>query len=165
MEDIPSAGALEHELFELLVRRLEVVVDDDDVVDAGGLGELELVLGLGEALLDAGLGLGAAAAEALLEGLLRGWRDEDVAGVDARGLDLLDTLYDVSIILSSDALPWTPKGQQTSISMSKSTTLPFAVCSSMVFLLVPYLLPPNLACSTKPFCPIRSSKSAIGTKW
>ena len=74
---------LVHEVLELLVRRLEVVVDDDDVVGAGGLGELKLVLGLAEALLDALLRLGAAVAEALLEGLLRRGRDEDVAGVDA----------------------------------------------------------------------------------
>lgn len=86
------ARLLVHKVLELLVRRLEVVVDDDDVVSAGSLGELELILGLAEALLDALLGLGAAAAEALLEGLLRRGRDEDVAGVDARGLDLLDAL-------------------------------------------------------------------------
>lgn len=81
-----------NKLVKLLIRRLEVVVDDDDVVHAGGLGVLELDLCLGEALLDAGLGLGAATAQALLEGVLRGGRDEDVARVDAGGLDLLDAL-------------------------------------------------------------------------
>lgn len=59
---------------------------------AGGLGVLELDLCLREALLNAGLGLGAAATEALLERLLRGGRDEDVAGVDAGVLDLLYAL-------------------------------------------------------------------------
>lgn len=66
---------------------------------AGGLGVLELELGLCEALLDAGLGLGAAAAEALLEGVLGGGRDEDVAGVDAGGLDLLYALFLSSALL------------------------------------------------------------------
>lgn len=87
----PSARPV-NKLIQLLIRRLEVVVDDDDVVHAGGLGVLELDLGLGEALLDAGLGLGAAAAEALLESVLRGGGDEDVARVDAGSLDLLDAL-------------------------------------------------------------------------
>ncbi len=73
---------LVNEGVQLLVGRLEVVVDNDEVVDARGLRVLELLVGLGEALLDAGLGLGAAAAQALLELLERGRRDEDVAGGD-----------------------------------------------------------------------------------
>lgn len=89
------------ELVELLVGSLEVVVDNDEVVDAGGLGVLELLAGLGEALLDAGLGLGAAAAQALLELLDRGWRDEDVAGGDARVFDLLDALPKLLAIVPS----------------------------------------------------------------
>lgn len=83
---------LVNEVVELLVSRLEVVVDNDEVVDAWRLGVLELLVGLGEALLDAGLGLGAAASQALLELLDRGRRDEDVAGGDARVFDLLDAL-------------------------------------------------------------------------
>lgn len=93
-----SVGPI-HKLLKPLVRRLKVVVDDDDVVHAGGLGVLELELGLCEALLDAGLGLGAAAAEALLEGVLGGGRDENVAGVDAGGLDLLHALFLPSALL------------------------------------------------------------------
>lgn len=81
-----------NEVVELLVGSLEVVVDNDEVVDAWRLGELELLVGLGEALLDAGLGLGAAASQALLELLDRRRRDEDVAGGDARVFDLLDAL-------------------------------------------------------------------------
>jgi len=53
--------------------------------------------------------------------------------------------------------------QLTSISISKTTTRPFFPISSIIFLLVPYLLPPNLACSTKPFSAMRPSNSCIGT--
>lgn len=57
------------------------------------LAESELVLGLGQSLENLLLFVGAAATESLLE-LLLGWgSDEDVAGREARGLDLLDTLH------------------------------------------------------------------------
>jgi hypothetical protein len=61
-------------------------------VHVGGLGILELDLGLLEALAHGILGLGAATAEALLEGLEGGGLDEDVSGGDAGGLDLLYSL-------------------------------------------------------------------------
>lgn len=80
------------EVIELLVSCLEIVVDDDNVMYAGSLGVLELALRLGEALLHALLGLGAAAAEAFLEDFFGGGRDEDVAGGDVGVFDLLDAL-------------------------------------------------------------------------
>lgn len=84
--------SLVDKLLKLGVCGVEVVVDDDDVVDAGGLGVLELVGGLREALLYARLVLGAAAAQPRLEGLDGGRGDEDVAGGDAGVFDLLDAL-------------------------------------------------------------------------
>lgn len=81
-----------HELLELGIGALEVVVDDDAVVHAGRLGILELVVGLREALLDRLLGLGAAVAQAGLERGEGRRRDEDVARGDGGGLDLLDAL-------------------------------------------------------------------------
>lgn len=54
-------------VLERLIRLLEVVVDNDQVVNAGGLGVGQLELGLRETLLDALFLFGAAAAEALLE--------------------------------------------------------------------------------------------------
>ena len=79
-------------VLELLVGGLEVVVDDGLVVHARGAGVLELLLGLGQALLHARLGLGAAAAQALLEDGLGGRGDEDEARGDRGLLDLLDAL-------------------------------------------------------------------------
>lgn len=84
--------SLVDKLLKLVVCGVEVVVDDDDIVDAGGLGVLELVGGLREALLYARLVLGAAAAQPRLEGLDGGRGDEDVAGGDAGVFDLLDAL-------------------------------------------------------------------------
>lgn len=54
-------------VLESLVGLLEVVVDNNQVVDAGGLGIGQLELGLRETLLDTLFLFGAAAAEALLE--------------------------------------------------------------------------------------------------
>lgn len=62
-------------------------------MNTGGLGVFELVLGLVESLLDAGLGLGSSAAQTSLEGLGGGRGDEDVACGDAGLLNLLDTLF------------------------------------------------------------------------
>ncbi|KAI6751870.1 hypothetical protein HG531_006566 [Fusarium graminearum] len=53
----------------------------------------KLVLRTGKTLLDALLGLGATASESLLELLGVRGGDEDVAGVDGGGLDLLDALH------------------------------------------------------------------------
>ncbi len=66
---MPFLRRLVDEVVKLLVGGLQIVVNDDDVVNAGSLGVLELTLGLGQALLHALLGLGAAAAEALLAAL------------------------------------------------------------------------------------------------
>lgn len=77
---------------QLIIRLLQIVVDED-LVKLGRLGPGELVLGPSETLLDALLGLGAAASQALLELLVVGGCDEDVASVDARSLDLLDALH------------------------------------------------------------------------
>lgn len=53
------------------------------------------------------------------------------------------------------------KGQQTSISISNTTTLPLAVSSPIVLLLVPYRFPPNFAFSTNDFSSIIFSNSAM----
>lgn len=87
-----SRGGLVDKVLELLEGGVEVVVDDDDVVDARGVGVLELDAGLLEALGDGVLGLGAAAAQALLEGGEARGLDEDEARVYAALPDLLDAL-------------------------------------------------------------------------
>lgn len=77
---------------KLLVCLLQIVVDEN-LVELGILGPRKLILRTCQALLDALLSLGAAAAQSLLELFgIRG-RDEYVACVDGRGLDLLDALH------------------------------------------------------------------------
>ncbi len=62
-------------------------------MDAGDLGILQLDLGLGQALLDRFLLLCPAPTQALLQLFLGRRSDEDVAGREARGLDLLHALH------------------------------------------------------------------------
>ena len=62
-------------------------------MDAGDLGIFQLDLGLGQALLDRFLLLCPAPAQALLQFFLGRRSDEDVAGREARGLDLLHALH------------------------------------------------------------------------
>ena len=71
---------------------LEVVVNNDLVENAGGLCELQLVLGLSKTLGDGVFGIGGTAAQTRLEDLERWWLQGEVASVEVLLLYLLDTL-------------------------------------------------------------------------
>ena len=77
---------------QLLVRSLDVVVDDDLVVRAGPARVLHLGLGLAQAPPYAVLGLGAAAAQPPLQLGQARRRQEDEARVQVGAFDLLDAL-------------------------------------------------------------------------
>lgn len=94
---------LVNKVLQLPVRLLQVVVDDDLVVDAGRVGEVQLHAGLGQALVDSLLGLGAAATKTLLELLKGRGLDKDVPSVLARSLDLLDAFH---LDVEDDNLLW-----------------------------------------------------------
>lgn len=76
----------------MLVCSLQIIVDDNFIVHAIGLGEFELLGGLSEAFLDARLGLSPSTAQASFEDFDGWWGNEDVASRDIGSLDLLDTL-------------------------------------------------------------------------
>lgn len=80
------------DLFEELVGAVEIVVNDDEIVHVGLLGEGDFGEGGLEALLDGGFGFGAAALEAVAQGGHGGWGDEEVDGVEVGLFDLADTL-------------------------------------------------------------------------
>lgn len=84
---------LVHKLLKLLVCLFKVVVYEHLVVNARGLGILELVLCLLKALLDALFLFGSSSTQSRLERLQAWRRDEDVTCVNGRLLDLLDTLH------------------------------------------------------------------------
>lgn len=77
---------------QFLVCLLQIIVDKD-LIELGRSRPCKLVLRTGEALLDALLSFSAATTESFLELLSIRGRDKDVARVDGRGLDLLDTLH------------------------------------------------------------------------
>ena len=77
----------------VLQRTSDTYLVDDDLVMDTGLAERELVLGLSQSLEDILLLIGAAATQPLLELLFGRGSDEDVAGRETRGLDLLHTLH------------------------------------------------------------------------
>ena len=93
---IESLGSLTRRLvnkpLEFLICLVQIVVDDDDVVNARRLGVLELLFRLVQPLLYAPLVLGAAPAQPPLEFLGGRRRDEDESRRDARLFDLLDAL-------------------------------------------------------------------------
>jgi hypothetical protein len=60
---------LVNKVLQLLVGLLEVIVNNNDVMNAGCLRKLELLLGLRQSILDALFGLSASATQALLQGL------------------------------------------------------------------------------------------------
>ena len=98
------SGLSKHEIVKLLESTILVIVHNDLIVHALHLAELELSLRLRKTLADRLLGLGAAALQAHGEVFKGWWCDEDVARVEAGGLDLLDTLICVSITLSIKAM-------------------------------------------------------------
>ena len=80
-------------LFQLLVRPLAVSIDDALAVDAGRVCIVQLNAGLGQALADSLLRLGAAATKTLLQLLEGRGLDKDVPSILARRLDLLDAFH------------------------------------------------------------------------
>lgn len=82
----------ENKVIQLFKRSLHNIIHNNLIMDAFGLRELKLGLCLRKALLDRLFSLSSSALQANLE-IGERWRsDEDVAGVEAGGLDLFDAL-------------------------------------------------------------------------
>ena len=88
----PTFFRREDKVAQLLVRRVEVVVDHDGVVHAGCLGVVHLATGLVEAFGEAFFVLGGPPAQTLLERLERGWSEEQESRVEVGVFDLFDAL-------------------------------------------------------------------------
>ena len=92
--NIVQLARSEHELFKLLIRLLEIIIDNNHIMNARHVRVPELDLGLSQPLLDILLGLGAATPYSSLKHLEARRLDKNIARIDAgRRLHRLDALH------------------------------------------------------------------------